>query len=63
MPELREVAHVVLSNKAKHDTSQVPFNDLTAALAAFDAKKDMKSEHVNKSVIKQTFNTNSLGID
>jgi hypothetical protein len=57
MPELREIAHVVPSNKARHDTSPLPFNDLTAALAAFRAKEDMKGEHINKKLIKQTFDT------
>ena len=52
-----DVAHVVPSNKARHDTSPLPFNDLTAALAAFKAKKDMKEEHVNKKLIRQTFDT------
>jgi hypothetical protein len=52
MCKFSEVAHVVPSNKAKHDTNQVPFNALTAALAKKDAIEDMKKEHVKVKVLK-----------
>jgi hypothetical protein len=48
-----EVAHVVPSNKAKHDTTPEPFNELTAAIAKEEALNDMKENHVKKGYIKE----------
>jgi hypothetical protein len=55
MPLFKDVAVVKTSNKTKKKKTPFPFNLLTKALAANEAKNDMKKNGVKKKFLKLLF--------